>query len=291
MTSKDLFYVEKEALRPSENLAINGYLADQINNDEFDTIVRFYKHQPGVIIGANESLEDVYKDNCEDLGFEVVRRPTGGSAVVVDNTALCYSIFSRYDAKKNDIHDIYKSIVLPLVNELGNNFSVEGNYYLRFKGQPIAGHALKTHNNCVQFDGIVNTERVDSDLISRLIKLRDSYTLNGEDYVKIGEKFYDLKGNEVSLENPVFVKSEKKALEELVGLKDAGLSEDVFINIFYNSLKQKNSSLEITPPLKYEQKEIKKRIGDLERELEDGSRKMKNLGHCFIDLIEKEEAL
>ena len=165
-----VFFVDRKIHSPSENLAINALSVDLVKEGTYDFITRVYKHSPGVILGMRQSIADVDISYCDKLGYEVVKRPTGGSAVVVDpNGFICYSVFLNMEKLgiKGGPHPLYKAITFPLAQNLGENVFVEGTYYLRYKSNgsniPFGGHAIKVHKkprkaDVYQFDGIINLE-------------------------------------------------------------------------------------------------------------------------------------
>ena len=189
---KKVLLLDKEAKTPSQNLATNQYFVDLVRQKQYDLIARIYKHTNGVILGYNESSNDVDMEFCRENNYEVIRRPTGGSAVVVDpDTTLCYTIIFdplRLGRGKN-INALYKEITIPLAKKLGLGVTVEGAYYLRMRlngsSIPFAGHAIKLHDGKIaQFDGVINMTPFDMEKISGTIRLRELYSFNGSRYIK-----------------------------------------------------------------------------------------------------------
>ncbi|MFW5852977.1 MAG: lipoate--protein ligase family protein, partial [Nanoarchaeota archaeon] len=132
--SKKIFYEDPIIRKPSENLAINNYYSKQVSDKIYDVIARVYRHSNGIILGRNHDISDVNLAECEKEGYEVARRITGGLAVIVDPSVICYSVIVSKDiAKSGDIKDVYKKVVMPLAEKLGPNFTVRGNYYIRQK--------------------------------------------------------------------------------------------------------------------------------------------------------------
>lgn len=82
---------------------------------------RLYGWEPwAVSLGANQKEEDINKDSCEKLGFDIVRRPTGGRAVLHANE-LTYSVVLNLPNEMT-VHDLYReihSVLLKSFHRLG----------------------------------------------------------------------------------------------------------------------------------------------------------------------------
>ncbi|MGA2298667.1 MAG: hypothetical protein ABSG15_14060 [FCB group bacterium] len=78
---------------------------------------RFYGWKPwAVSLGANQKEDDIDKNKCNELGFSLVRRPTGGRAVLHANE-LTYSVVLKMPDDKT-VHDVYREIHLILLGGL-----------------------------------------------------------------------------------------------------------------------------------------------------------------------------
>ncbi|MEM4336958.1 MAG: hypothetical protein QXG86_03060 [Candidatus Woesearchaeota archaeon] len=295
---KNVLVIDKEVRKPSENLWINNYYSNLIKNGEYNSITRFYKHKKGVILGANESVEDINIEECIKEGYEVVRRPSGGSVIVVEPMLnLCYSLFFNPKIFGSDINinGIYKAITFPLAKNLGSRFKVEGTYYLRYdigdKKVVVGGHAIKTEKNVIQFDGVINLKKFDVKKLEELIKLRDLYESEGKKYILWEGRFYDKKGNFVKeLRNGHLLRSEKKELEQVLGLEDIGLSEKFFISAMKKTIEEIFGVAEygqIPVSMRNKKQYTNKYIIKKTQKLGEG-KKRKRLGHCFVDFVEEE---
>lgn len=290
MDKRILFY-DKTARVPSENLAINRACAGLVKTGKKDFIGRIYSHKKGVILGNSQSVSDVYTDNCKALGYEVLKRPSGGSAVVVDeSSALCYSLFFNSGFFKGaDLDRLYKAVTLPLAEKLGDAFSVKGMYYLRAekdgKSVPVAGHAIHMQKGIVQFDGIVHLRPLDMDRVSKVLKLRDLYTSGGQAFFAVDGQYYDLQGkklNGVDVSGAALLRSEKKELSRFPGLLELGISLEDFVSALHSVV------CEVFGPAEKRDTYDFKKLG-LSSDRNFGSHSC--LGHCFVDLVEPEPKL
>jgi len=99
----------------------SGYCSGQYNMD-FDieltnkcinggsvSVFRLYGWKPwAVSLGANQKEDDIDKDECIKRGFDIVRRPTGGRAVLHANE-ITYSVVTRLEDGYTQ-HDAYRDI-------------------------------------------------------------------------------------------------------------------------------------------------------------------------------------
>ncbi len=86
-------------------------------------MLRLYGWKPwAVSLGYNQKSYEINEDLCKEKGFDLVRRPTGGRAVLHANE-LTYSVVLPLPDGKN-IHDVYKEIhiiLLKAFQSLGTN--------------------------------------------------------------------------------------------------------------------------------------------------------------------------
>jgi lipoate-protein ligase A len=130
---------------------------------------RLYGWKPWAIsLGANQSENDIDKDECARNGIDIVRRPTGGRAVLHADE-LTYSVVLNIDSNKN-AHDYYRDIHLLLLKAFQNFgcceldfqrtqsdfrkvyrqeelsvscFTSSARYEISFKGRKIVGSAQR----------------------------------------------------------------------------------------------------------------------------------------------------
>src|SRR5437870_580846 len=80
-----------EALPGAVNMAIDEALLDSVARGG-PPAIRFYTWRPATLsLGVNQPVGEVDREACTRLGFDVVRRPTGGRAVLHQHE-LTYSL-------------------------------------------------------------------------------------------------------------------------------------------------------------------------------------------------------
>jgi lipoate-protein ligase A len=110
-------------LSGAENMALDEKLLDQASRGEVMAVLRLYSWAPpAVSLGRFQDEESAVKaDACRRLGFDIVRRITGGRAVL-HNHELTYSVVSRTDNPlfPQNVLGTYKVIAGGLIAGLKN---------------------------------------------------------------------------------------------------------------------------------------------------------------------------
>lgn len=98
------------------NMKYDVDLTQQLVRGEIPQTVRVYGWKPwAVSLGYNQSELDIDQKKCREYGFDIVRRPTGGRAILHANE-ITYSVVMFAGGK--GITDVYSSISKALVNGL-----------------------------------------------------------------------------------------------------------------------------------------------------------------------------
>jgi lipoate-protein ligase A len=97
----------------SFNMECDIDLAGKLQRGEILPTLRIYGWKPwAVSLGYNQSGNDINENKCSEYGFDIVRRPTGGRAILHANE-LTYSVVMFADGK--GITEIYSLISKALV--------------------------------------------------------------------------------------------------------------------------------------------------------------------------------
>ncbi len=98
------------------NMEFDIELAEKLQRQEIVPTLRVYGWNPWAIsLGYNQSETDINKINCSKFGFDIVRRPTGGRAILHANE-ITYSVVMFADGKS--VTEVYSEISRSLVNSL-----------------------------------------------------------------------------------------------------------------------------------------------------------------------------
>ncbi len=176
-------------------MALDEALLHSVASGDSLPVLRFYRWQPATVtIGyAQSAVTDVNLDVCRQAGLDVVRRSTGGRAVLHDqevtyaviaplNTDLfgnsvldCYRVISEILQKtllqlglpaqlvpgkpRGGIHNAMKAVC----------FSAPSQYELVVDGRKVAGSAQKRHGQAFLQHGSIPVE-MDLELLSQTLK-------------------------------------------------------------------------------------------------------------------------
>src|SRR4051794_30414750 len=85
-----------------------------------DPVLRLYTWSPPALsLGRFQPEAEVERDRCRDLGVEVVRRPTGGKALL-HGADLTYAVaLRRPPGAEGHVDAVYRSIARGLIAGLG----------------------------------------------------------------------------------------------------------------------------------------------------------------------------
>ncbi len=96
------------------NMEFDLERATGLSRNEALPMFRFYGWKPwAVSLGFNQKESDINSDKCKEHGIDIVRRPTGGRAVLHADE-LTYSVVMKLQ-KNMTVHDAYRMIHIILL--------------------------------------------------------------------------------------------------------------------------------------------------------------------------------
>jgi len=103
-------------LSGAENMALDEALLESVINGAAP-VVRFYTWQPATLsLGVNQPTGEIDRYACEELGFGLVRRITGGRAVLHQHELTYSAIAPESDPRvSGGVIESYRKISAPLV--------------------------------------------------------------------------------------------------------------------------------------------------------------------------------
>jgi lipoate-protein ligase A len=104
-------FIDSGSNTGSYNMEFDMMLAKTLKSDQ--AILRFYRWNPYCIsLGANQSEDSLLRENAIADGIDIVKRPTGGRAIL-HAEELTYSVI--YPSNINfSLNDLYKQVNLAL---------------------------------------------------------------------------------------------------------------------------------------------------------------------------------
>jgi lipoate-protein ligase A len=110
------YYLPYETFSGAFNMALDYFLAEHYKDVLQKPLLRFYGWNPYCLsIGIHQKPEDVDLKQCEKLNVDVVRRPTGGRAVL-HSEELTYSVI--VPPEYLNLHQLYEYIHVIFSNAL-----------------------------------------------------------------------------------------------------------------------------------------------------------------------------
>lgn len=155
-------------------MALDESLLESIGLDGASPVLRLYSWNPGCIsLGYAQPISDIDHPKREAFGWDIVRRPTGGRAVLhIDE--LTYSVIAQKDEPrvKGSIIESYRRLSMALLNALGKLgldaqadkeydlpegsqknaavcFEVPSNYEITVEGKKLIGSAQARKHKAV----------------------------------------------------------------------------------------------------------------------------------------------
>jgi len=170
-----LYVFETYGLNGSKNMAVDVALG-QVVNELNDVILRFYTwERPTLSLGKHQKAKDVDFDYLEENGFDIVRRPSGGRAVLHwDEVTYSIIIPRGHELFKFGVLELYNlisKIIVAGLNKLGYPvelttgknkpsshicFQVPSAYEITLNGKKVVGSAqTRTQDYILQHGSIV----------------------------------------------------------------------------------------------------------------------------------------
>jgi lipoate-protein ligase A len=147
------------------NMAIDEAILQSRTENLVPNTLRFYQWQPSAVsVGKNQNLEDnVYVENCNKFGVNIVRRNSGGGTVFHDQKGeVTYSVTAQIrDLDAADITAVYTRIYAAITDALRllgipadfNTGSQKNCPNLTVNTRKISGSAQTVKRNIVQQHG------------------------------------------------------------------------------------------------------------------------------------------
>ena len=191
-------------------MALDEVLLHEVASGNSQPILRFYRWQPATVsLGYAQSvLADINLEACRQANLDVVRRASGGRAVLHDHE-VTYSVIAPFNAgyflgSVLDIYRVISEILQKTLGEFGLNaglvpgrsqcgrgnttkaicFTAPSQYELVIDNRKIAGSAQKRYGNSFLQHGSIPLE-MDLKLLGKVLKM-DSHSENSEPLEKVG---------------------------------------------------------------------------------------------------------
>src|SRR5436190_12385287 len=163
---------------PAENLALDEALLEAAEAGELagDVLRLWEMPQPAVIVGRSSRLaEEVDAPAVRAAQVPVLRRASGGAAVVVGPGCLMYSVVLRYEGREHlrlldQVHRHVLGIVRSALEPLVRGIEHVGMSDLAVSGRKFSGNSVRCKRDHLLYHGTL-LYAFDLDLIQRLLKM------------------------------------------------------------------------------------------------------------------------
>ncbi|MFN8575469.1 MAG: lipoate--protein ligase family protein [Candidatus Sericytochromatia bacterium] len=131
---KDLNFISTSAMTGVKNMEYDEYLLNKYISQNISPVLRFYRWKPVTLsIGRNQNINEIDLEECKKNNIDVVKRPTGGKAVLHQGEITYSFIGGKKHGLPDNIFDSYieisKAIIkgLELLDNSENKFSIGNN--------------------------------------------------------------------------------------------------------------------------------------------------------------------
>ncbi len=162
-------YLEFTLPTPAENLACDEALLDLCEADGGDGILRFWEaRQHFIVLGySNRAGAEAHLDRARQDGVPVLRRCTGGGAVLQGPGCLNYSLILPIIAPVSETN---RSIMQRHAAALGNGVEVRGHSDLTLGDLKFSGNAQRRKRRYLLFHGSFLLD-LDLERVERLLPM------------------------------------------------------------------------------------------------------------------------
>ena len=162
---------------PAENLALDEALLEAAEiGDLADEVLRLWElPAPAVIIGRSSKIaEEVNLPVAESLQIPVLRRASGGAAIVAGPGCLMYSVVLRYAGREHlrlldEVHRHVLGIIRSALAPLADGIEHLGTSDLALNNRKFSGNSLRCKRDHLLYHGTI-LYNYDLTLIPQLLK-------------------------------------------------------------------------------------------------------------------------
>jgi lipoate-protein ligase A len=163
---------------PAENLALDEALLEAAEAGEVaDEVLRLWESpQPMVVLGRSSKVaEEVDLAACLRDGVPILRRASGGAAIVAGPGCLMYGVVLRYAGREHlrlldEVHRHVLGIVRSAVEPLLSGVEHVGTSDLAIGGRKFSGNSLRCKRDHFLYHGTL-LYGLDLSLVGRLLRM------------------------------------------------------------------------------------------------------------------------
>lgn len=147
---------------PALNLALDEALLQAAESDRMDEVLRLWESPTPIVVLGRASLGEQEADlrQCEADGIPVLRRCSGGTAVVAGPGCLMYAVTLRYDDRPElrvveEAHRFVMTHMQAALATLDPGVQWKGSCDLTIGDRKVSGNSLRCKRNAMLYHGTV----------------------------------------------------------------------------------------------------------------------------------------
>ncbi len=159
----------------AENVALDEALLESAEAEEGGEVLRIWESpQPMVVLGRSSQIEiEVDRNLCRDENIPIIRRSSGGLAIVAGPGCLVYSVILSTQRRPqlqsiDNAHRFVLERILKAVRGLGIDAACQGSSDLTVGDRKFSGNSLRCRRNHLLYHGTLLND-FPLELISKLL--------------------------------------------------------------------------------------------------------------------------
>ena len=163
---------------PAENLALDEALLDEAEASPVvvETLRFWESTAPLVVVGRSSQLaHEVHEDDCLELGIPVLRRTSGGAAIVAGPGCLMYALVLSYEARPelrslDKAHEFVLSTIASAIKQHVPSITRQGTSDLAIGRLKCSGNSVRCKRRTFLYHGTLLYD-FDLSLIARCLQM------------------------------------------------------------------------------------------------------------------------
>lgn len=156
-----VWYLDLTLSSPAENLALDEALLDESEQGGRPReLVRLWEPpEPMVVVGRSSRVEvEVRGEACRELGIPVLRRTSGGAAIVTGPGCLMYALVLSYQLRPalrmiDEAHRVVMGTMAQALARLAPGIEPQGTSDLAIGGRKVSGNSVRMKRDHLLYHG------------------------------------------------------------------------------------------------------------------------------------------
>ena len=148
---------------PAENLALDEALLDvaEESGEPTECLRIWESREPAVVIGRSSKVDvETRRDECARRGVPILRRSSGGAAVVIGPGCLMYAVVLSYQRRPElalleEAHRFILGRVAAGVRRVVPGVELQGTSDLAWQGRKFSGNSLRCKRSHLLYHGTI----------------------------------------------------------------------------------------------------------------------------------------